>query len=471
MTNKRCDKDFHLKFTTGNCLVGGLSYPHVPLLLDPNNQVIWIASDWLRYLIVVRCKAPSSVRQFAYHLLNWWRHLRRLKISWDKVDDSTMIKWRDGYFPGIEDATVNGYISTVFRMYLWAEHNGYVKGMIGEPDLRNDVHPPLSLDVLVDRRGTRRFASPLLKRTLAKPVLPTPTHEEITTIHAVLANGNGDNLDLMVRNALILTWAEASGTRRMEGLSLTRSQIPPWDEILALEETGDKKEISIIGKRRKRRSLWVGADLLTQTREYIEEERQRVVNRMRKRYGSNYKNPEAVFLSSKTGCKLQEDTASQIFAVAFRKAGVKGSLHRVRARFLTTLIENAIEREVETLGAIPDATSVLLPVAELAGHTNVETLAPYFAHGKKRLLRQSRAEQTAAKEERAVAAERRMNVNLVKLRATQLALDLVDAVASGNKTRMTNTLTQFCETYQIPSPRRLSMDRMIVCEELSESAP
>lgn len=360
-----------------------------------------------------------------------------------------MMAWRDKDLSGLEPATVNGYLSTVFRMYLWAEKNGYVRGLIGEPDLANNIHPGLSVEVSFDRRGTRKQVSPLLTKTFAKPVLPTPTNEEITKVHEALAEEYDGNLELMVRDALILTWAELSGTRRMEVLSLKRKQIPPWSHILELEETGEKEEITITGKGGKRRSLWVGADLLTQTREYIEVERHVLFSRWRKSRGSNYKNPEEIFVSSKTGRRLCEDSVSQKFAIAFRKAGVRGSIHRVRARFLTNLIEYAIERELEALGAIPDATSVLLPIAQLAGHTHVETLASYFAIGKKRLLRQTVAERTAVAQERAIGAERRSSTNQLRLKHSTEALKLFRALLSGNKRKLQHAIQELCEAQGI----------------------
>jgi integrase len=436
-------------FTNRECLIEGTPYPGIPLLLENKNQVIQVASDWLRQIVFMRARATSSARQFAYHLKLWWEYLIQSKIPWDQVDDSTMIVWRDHHLKDLDAGTVNGYMSTVFRMYLWAERYGYVHGLIGEHDLAKRLHPPLSVETTFDRRGRCRFTSPLLKRTVAKPVLPTPTHEDITKIHQALAEMYGDNIEIMVRDALILTWAELNGTRRMEVLSLNVAEIPPWDELMELEETGDKKEITITGKRGKKRSLWVGADLLSQTREYIEDERDKVVSRWRKRYGPNYKVPHEIFLSRKTGRGLHRDTLSQKYAIAFRKAGVKGSLHRVRARFITDLVFNALEGAIEKLGSIPDAASLLLPVAELAGHSNPETLAPYVAVGKKRLMRQTVVERAAAFKELAISAGRGASINRMKLRGSQITVALVKAISSGNKKRIAAELDKLSKAYDV----------------------
>ena len=449
-------KEVRILFTTAQCLIGGAPYPGIPLLIDPTtNQVIEVASDWLRYLLVKRSEAISSVRQFAYHLKYWWQFLNRSGLTWDQVDDATLMTWRDKHLKALEPATVNAYLSTVFRMYLWAEKNCYVKGLIGEPDLTNDIHPQLSVDVKLDRRGTSRYVCPLLRKTIPRPVLPTPTHEDITTIHEALADQFGHKLELMIRNTLILSWAEADGVRRMEALSLKVEQIPGWDQIQRLEDNDEKYEIVITGKRRKRRSLWVGADLLAQTREYIENERQRIIDRWRKRLGSLYKNPDGIFLSLKTGTTLCADTISQICAIAFRNASVKGSMHRVRARFATDLSENAVEKELERFGTIPDAVSVLLPVAQRLGHTQVETLFSYLAIAKKRLLCQTVAERTANLNERAISAERRTTSSLARLRYSKVILRLDEAISSGHTPDVLNAIRDVCESQQIDVSRIL----------------
>lgn len=435
-----------ITFTDEQCLLGGIPYPGIPLLLNYDYRVLAAPSDWLRHLRVTRRQSAESVRQFAYHLKYWWAFINRARIAWDKVDDFLMIEWRDRCLLKNDGATVNGYISTVFRMYLWAERNGYTEGLIGEADMERKIRPPLSVKVKT-RRGTNIYSSPLLIRTVAKPILPTPTNDEITKIHAALAEMYGDNTDLMIRDGLILTWAEQTGTRRAETTSLKTSQIPKWDEILDLEEKGETYEITIVGKGDKRRLIWAGPDLLAQTRDYIEGERQAIVRRCRARLGSSYRVPEEVFLSSKTGHGLHKDTLSQKFAKAFREAGVRGSGHRVRARFITNLAEQAYEAAYEKLGSVPDLASVLLPIAQLAGHNQVETLQPYIAVVMRRLLQQTQAGRKAAAETKAAAAERRADASLLRLGATESLRELAHAIKIDNRSKIIPALRTLLEIY------------------------
>lgn len=434
-------------FTDNTCIIGDVPRPGIPLLVNYNNRIIEAPSDWLRHLILVRRKSLGSVRQFAYHLRYWWSYLNRRGYIWDTVSDFIFMNWLDEYRKrNLNDEVVNGYASTVFRMYLWTERNGYTHGLIGEPDFENDVHPPLSIKV-TDRRGFKTYTSPFLVQTTAKSILPTPTNDQITKVHEALAELYKHNFHLMIRDALILSWMEQTGTRRTETLNLKMSQIPEWAEILTLDESGEKKELTVLGKGNKKRSILVGADLLSQTREYLEEERQVVLDHFIKLYGSVYKNPEEVFLSTKTGRVLHADSISQKFAKAFRKAGVKGSGHRVRARFLTNLAVKTFERELERLGSVPDLISTLLPVAQIAGHNRIETLIPYLDVAKKRLLQKTVTERVAAAEERAIAAERHLNINLIRLKQIDSVQALVKAVRLGSKKKIIAELQKLYTIY------------------------
>jgi len=397
-------------------------------------------------LIVTRGRPASSVRQYAYHLKYWWEYLSSIGKAWDEVEDAVVVRWRDTDLRDLDAGTVNGYIATVSRMYLWAERQGYVDGLIGQQDLTTKMQFPLTVVVNTDRRGHSRLVSPLLRKTVPKPVLPTPTHDEITKIHQALVEIYEKNIDLMIRDALVLTWAELTGVRREEALSLKITQIPTWVQIEQLEKSEEKAALTIIGKGNKKRTILAEPGLLIQTREYIEVERKQIITRWRARLRANYKVPEEIFLSTKTGQKIQGDSISQRFALAFRKAGVAGSMHRVRARFLTELIFAILESEFEKLGTIPDAASVLLPAAELAGHSSIPMLSRYFAMARKRLYRETKTERAARLKEREVSSKRRLDANLMRLGASRTALHLYDALSSGKKKQISACLKDLCES-------------------------
>jgi integrase len=442
-----------LVFTNDQCVIEGAVFSGLPMLVDYDSSIIEPASDWLRYLRVYRRRSVRSVRQFAYHLKYWWSYINSRRIPWDSVNDFLMIAWREKlYQDGVNERVVNGYISTVFRFYLWSERGGYTRGLIGEPDIEKNFQPPLTVEVKYGKGGVKMYSSPILKKTTRQPILPTPTNDEITSVHWALTEMYGDRNDLAIRDTLILTWFEHTGVRRVEAISLTVKQIPEWDDIEALRESGEKLEITVNGKGDKSRSIWVGAELLMQTRDYIEIEREATVKRFRSQLGSVYRRPKEIFLSSKTGRVLSPDSVSQIFARAFKRAQIKGSGHRVRARFLTNLALCAYAAQLERGGSIPDLTSTLLPIAQIAGHSRVETLFPYIIPGKKWLLKQTDAERAAKSEERALTAERREASILIRSKAVDSLRGLALAVKSGNRNRIEDELKKFVEMY-IPKGR------------------
>src|SRR5215213_4840650 len=271
-------KESFLIFTDEQCLIHDVVQPEIPLLLSSDNLIVEAPSDWLRYLIVVRKKSLTSVRQFAYHLKSWWSYLSYKNINWDEADDFDLMSWRNLLIEKqLQNATINNYISTVFRMYLWAERKGYTLGVIGEADSAKNIRPQITVDVSMDQRGRKQYTSPLLIKTTTKPILPTPTNEEISRIHQALLKLYKNNIELIIRDSLILMLMEQTGTRRAEALSIKTNQIPEWDELIELSEKDEKKQLTIKGKGNKIRSIFVGVNLLIQLREYIEIQRYNLV--------------------------------------------------------------------------------------------------------------------------------------------------------------------------------------------------
>ncbi len=426
-------KTYFLIFTGENCVIENQAYSGIPLMLDSHNNIIEATSNWLRHLALVRRRAISSVRQFAYQLKQWWTFLEKNKINWDAVDDYTLVAWRDSYLDnGYDKATVNSLVLTVFRFYLWAEKKGYTNGLIGEADITHNFRPNISVVVNTNEKGQTQYTTPLLIRTTAKPILPTPTNDEITKIHEALAEMYGDNSDLLIRDSLILLWMEGTGLRRAEVLSLKTTDIPEWGTLESVEREDENEKITVVGKGDKKRMVFAGIDLLTQTREFIENERQTIVYRFRSKQSAIYKEPKNIFLSAKTGLQLTPDAVSQQFAKAFKKAGVKGSGHRVRARYLTNLVTGLLEAQFEKFKSLPDVASILLPAAQIAGHNNIETLRPYLDIARKGILQNTESMRATMAKDKAIVSERRVSISQNKLDKNKDFENLINTIKSGN---------------------------------------
>jgi hypothetical protein len=100
------------------------------------------------------------------------------------------------------------------------------------------------------------------------------------------------------------------------------------------------------------------------------------------------------------------------------------------------LAEAIFKAAYEKLGSVPDLTSILLSVAEIAGHKNLATLKAYLAIAMRRLLQQTQAERKTAAETRAVSAERRAAASLIRLRTTGSVKELANAIESGDKKKV-----------------------------------
>lgn len=438
-----------LIFTNEKCLIEDQSYPSIPLMLDSANNIVEAASDWFRYLILIRRRSSSAVRQFAYQLKQWWKFLEEKRIVWREADDHKIAAWRNSLLNRRYDkATVNGLVLTVFRFYLWAERNGYTTGLTGETDISQNFRPRISVIANTNKNGRITYTSPLLIRNAAKPILPTPTNDDITKVNQALTEMYVRNTDLFVRDSLILMWMENTGVRRAEVLSLKTSDIPDWNEIQMLDDKQDDAKICVIGKGDKKRIVFAGADLLSETRNYIETERKAVVEKFSSRKDVDYKETKSIFLSNKTGMGLNVDSVSHSFAKAFRKAGVRGSGHRVRARFLTNLVTALLEAQFEKFKSLPDAASVLVPAAQIAGHNHIETLRPYLDLAKKALLQDTHAMRLSTARDKATVINRQYEIKKEKLRIKNEFESLLNLIESGRETDAIKELQELIKNRQ-----------------------
>jgi integrase len=369
--------------------------------------------------------------------------IRKKNTDWRVVDDDFLMRWRNEQEikGGLKKRTINERLSTVFHYYWWAQDQGYVRNVIASPANSGDnssAQISISIGYFNSKgssRGARRFSSPLLYRTIREPNLHTPTAEETTRVHAVLAD-NGEKR-LVERNTLMLSWAEEAGLRRKEFGALRVSQIPNWDEIDRLMNKDIPYLLDLtITKGDKQRTIAVVPDLLIRTRDYIEEDRARTISTFRKRLRNSYKTPDEVFISTKSGTSLCLGAISNLFARAFKEAKVRGSAHRMRARYLTSLVEHYYEEAMEKHGSQVSYEVVLLKAAEAAGHNHPSSLRPYLNLVRKRHLTGHNGKDSFHSEQRALSTKRHLQINLHKLKTISILCEFAEAWESGESGRI-----------------------------------
>jgi integrase len=152
------------------------------------------------------------------------------------------------------------------------------------------------------------------------------------------------------------------------------SDIPDLDTILALQAAeGFCSLIVRNGKGGKVRRVPVNPHLLRMTHEFIHIEREAIV----KRYEGRKTVPDNVFISDR-GKELHPNSVSNLMRCIFDDAKVlNASLHRLRAVFLTRVVERFMH-QVDERGLPSGDTTVLLRAAQWAGHSNIMSLKPYL---------------------------------------------------------------------------------------------
>lgn len=406
-----CDR---IAFTDQNCRVGDHRYEFPTIIL--NGKIELEASDWLRHLVLTSAIETSSAKQYAKVLRAFLRHCYERKRQWFNVDDAFLISWRDGRRRQVDDHQVIYDLTVVFAFYMWAETSNLLSYHVGiyERDelprglTRYDF--PISAKRRVSRKSGRSTWVSALTFRASKSIegrRNTPNDEQVARVHEELLKATHGE-----RDALIAAWAEEAGPRRSEILQLRKSDLPTDDQLTTLLEREESWEIKI--GRRKRRSkapLRANPYLLMQTLDWIEEGRREIVSDCRTKI-RGYREPDDIFISSTTGKVLTPDSVTKIMGSAFKNAGVqKASLHRLRAKAIVEEIEKHVDAffdmDIIVEPGSQWAETILVRVAEMAGHASPISLRPYLNFVLARRLSLTEADRLKRRAEKTRHLERR----------------------------------------------------------------
>jgi site-specific recombinase XerD len=430
-------------YTDERCEINGRIQAGLPLLLDCDRRVVHPVNDWFRYQAVMLNYPATTLRLYSDIILSFWNHLIEHSVEWIDVNDDLLVRWRNYQEMqiGIKKRTINQRLSTVLQFYWWAQSRGYIHNVVANPNSAEDSpSPKISVAFKFARSRSRiqpnfTVSSPLLYRTTREPNLHTPTAEEATALHASLATLSRPSL--AERNTLMLSWGEEAGLRRKEFAALTVDQIPDWNDIFQLIESESCKDLElVVTKGGHHRIIQIVPDLLLRTRNYIEEDRALLVNRFVKKRSQDYQVPATVFVSEKTGQALTLRSITNLFRRAFRSAKVQGSGHRMRARYLTNLVQHYYDEALAKHGNSMSFDIILLKAAEAAGHKSPESLRPYLNLIRKRRLTTSSADRRRYLQQRLISLERALDVKLTQLETTTALSEFAKVLRAGNKTKV-----------------------------------
>lgn len=350
----------NLDFTNSGCIYAGRSRSGIPLLVS-GNGFLRPACDYLRHRVIYEAIKPSTAKTYAEDLQVFFNFLEKNKIEWNNVTDRVLLAWRD--WQDVSDTTKNRRLSTVIAMYVWLEEKGYVVDVVkveGVNDQRKFTPQITTIKAATGGRGrrkTRGIRSILtIKSTRKPPPAYTPTDAELTNVFGAIAN---EDQGLAMRNNLLLSWYRQTGVRRMEWQTLTVDLIPGYEEIYDLYDKSECADILLNeGKGSKVRYVAITPELLEQTREYIDGPRKQLVSRFLRKSG--YREPSDIFLSHKTGLVIELNSISNLINGLMKTAGLKSRGHRIRARFLTELVESEVASAEAAIAASWQAPDFLV---------------------------------------------------------------------------------------------------------------
>ncbi|MGO7788362.1 tyrosine-type recombinase/integrase [Rhizobium ruizarguesonis] len=342
-------------------------------------------NDWFRFLVIKMKREPTSVDETAKHIRQFLKFIRKLKIALRDVDDDVLISWREELRAGgTKMPRRNTLLRTVHAFFKWTAKENIFRNIVqvARPStyaesMLDYVFPISSEEVMViTSRGNKRFhwVWPFLENGPGARYgrRHTPTFEEIDKIFAFT-----DVEKHGIRNVLMMNWMLRTGARVSEVLSISIKDLPNPSQYAELIERG---QWIVKLKKRKRRAeggvLYVPADVIWDTLNYIEKERQRIVA------GRGGKGGDAVFLSER-GTPIVADSVTKIGGKLFNAANVdRANVHRLRARFAHNTVEIALNH-LESAGVSLDASSgwhetALIIAAQMMGHSSPRSLEPYL---------------------------------------------------------------------------------------------
>ncbi|OAP38433.1 hypothetical protein AU381_22975 [Sinorhizobium glycinis] len=365
----------------------------VPTLVWLDGMDDWVA-DYARYLVFKGRKAVSSVEETVKKLRPFRRFQRKFKVPYDQVNDDFLVAWQ-AEMASHARSTVkrqNECLSAVHDFLKWAQSVGFLKNHVqvaakqDYPGLSQDyVFPISSEEVLVAGKYGKTYSKWVSTLTGGGQESTygrrnTPTSEQVLRLGEVVEAHKRNS----VRNKLMMDWALFTGARVSELLQIKESHLPPFHDIQSFfDDTGQLKvfEIWVERKNRGMARLRVPGDLALRTAEYIAEDSERLQIIANELSGER-RNDRFVFLSER-GDVLHPDSVTRIFGKFFRLAGIKkGNIHRLRAKYITEVIEFQLDRLAER-GIECDPTSswantVLITAAQLMGHSHPISLMPYL---------------------------------------------------------------------------------------------
>lgn len=368
---------------SGSCTLDDRQYSNLPLLRDRKGRVIYAPTAWLLHLALTRSR-QGTIEKHAYVLKMYWTFLGGR--SWTDVSSDLMRLWRNWLREGPRSGRrINFCIDVVVAFYRWSQEVALVHAVVGETPPGGRPYPIR----LVRSRGRGRQLVCDVREHAARPVRQeVPELDDVDRLYERLS---GPNEALSVRNCLIADMAMQCGLRRDEILSMSTDDVPSKALLQDLLEHGKAHRLLVTGKGGKTRAVPVLPELMLKVRDYVQYHRSNLL-------GPTTRVEKALFLSSRTGRRVNAEWISRLFSAALGSAKRrKLTLHRLRARYASLVVLTLARRELTTRGLTGIREDLVLhAAAEVLGHADTSTLRFYVSLALKTLHAEDQGSESPA---------------------------------------------------------------------------
>lgn len=361
----------------------------VPTLFWRDGIDEWV-SDFARSL-VVKGKKGSSVEETVKVLRIFRRFQRANHVAFDEIDDEFLLRWlNERQKQGISVRRINYCMFIVHDFLWWAEAQGRLAYRVQTRPMHDYVDIPEKYVFPISSREievvsshgqrTTKWVSGLLingqRSSHGSRHTPTPIEIERLFAEVKKAPRNG------ARNLLIMVTALETGARVSEIVQLQVGDFPTPESVGRFigKNAEPYLEVKVARKNRGRGSLRFNQQLILKLVAYIYGDNERL-EIVRKR--APLTDAQSVFLSE-TGKGLTADSITRIAGNLFLGAEIKkANIHRLRARYITNVIELQLDRLAEEGVTVTRSEAwerqVLVMAVELMGHSHPTSLQPYLA--------------------------------------------------------------------------------------------
>jgi hypothetical protein len=411
----RCSKTFDL---------AGNAAPGFPVVLNSKGLIVIPIVDYLSERVISKRVSMGTIIDEAYILRDWFRFCERCQQSWKRPSDELMMRWRvaeearlfgRSEFDREGRVRISRKLSMVYRFYhlMQTTLGAFEHRVISEPYRDDRGKMPLTVDVVHVRASNGKTRQRILNRISYTTVpdlragRPTPTPDEAElVIHEALDSpedfaGASHYLmgRLMYDVGLRAIGVSSISLQAIANGLLKREIGNETDIAFDLQDVGENQYIcddikcklnglvsagkirtvpvQVTEKRQVTRSVEVPVGLLIEILDYIWDDRRRFVldyetKNVWRKAGST------LFISSKTGQGFLPKSISNCLAMAFRRAGVVGSPHRLRAAAARNRMREQYMRARAADGPGFDRNIVLYFVGQYLGHRNTKSLEYYL---------------------------------------------------------------------------------------------